>query len=240
VVKLAAVLLMACAAHAAPVRILTYNIRHCQGMDGKVDVERIAAVIRSVKPDIVALQEVDRNVGRSGRVDQAEELGRLTGMKAIFGRAIDLDAGQYGNAVLTRLPVRGWSNYPLPGAEPRALLEIEFEGFRFFATHFDVGRDESRRIESVAEINRRAKGAAVLAGDLNAVLESGPLKALAAGWKIAGEGQSLPTIPSPAPARQIDFVLLRPADGWRVMEVRVLDEPVASDHRPLLSVLDRD
>jgi endonuclease/exonuclease/phosphatase family metal-dependent hydrolase len=231
---------MTCAAHAAQVRILTYNIRHCQGMDGKVDVERIAAVIRSVKPDIVALQEVDRNVGRSGRVDQAEELGRLTGLKAFFGRAIDLDTGQYGNAVLTRLPVQVSSNYPLPGAEPRALLEIEFEGFRFFATHLDVGREESRRMESVAEINRRARGAAVLAGDLNAVLGSGPLKALAAEWKIAGEGQTVPTIPSATPARQIDFVLVRPADGWRVVEVRVLDEPVASDHLPLLAVLDRN
>jgi endonuclease/exonuclease/phosphatase family metal-dependent hydrolase len=231
---------MACAVQAAQVRILTYNIRHGQGMDGKVDLERIAAVIRSVKPDIVALQEVDRNVGRSGRVDQAEELGRLTGMKAIFGRAIDLDAGQYGNAVLTRLPVRASSNYPLPGAEPRALLEVEFEGFHFFATHFDVGRDEGRRMESVAEINRRANGPAVLAGDLNAMLGSGPLKALAGEWKVAGEGQNLPTIPSPAPTRQIDFVLTRPADGWRVVEVRVLDEPVASDHRPLLTVLDRN
>jgi endonuclease/exonuclease/phosphatase family metal-dependent hydrolase len=231
---------MTCAAHAAQVRILTYNIRHCQGMDGKVDVERVAMVIRSVKPDIVALQEVDRDVGRSGRIDQAEELGRLTGLKAFFGRAIDLDTGQYGNAVLTGLPVRASSNHPLPGAEPRTLLEVEFDGFRFFATHFDVGRDDSRRMESVAEINRRAKGAAVLAGDLNAVLESGPLKALAAEWKIAGEGQFLPTIPSPAPARQIDFVLVRPADGWRVVEVRVLNEPVASDHRPVLAVLERE
>lgn len=207
-------------------------------MDGKVDVERIAAVIRSVKPDIVALQEVDRNVGRSGRVDQAAELGRLTGMRAIFGRAIDLDAGQYGNAVLTSLPVRGSSNHPLPGAEPRALLEIEFEGFRFFATHLDVGRDDSRRMESVAEINRRATGPAVLAGDLNSTPESSPMKALATGWSIAGEGRILPTIPSPSPARQIDFVLIRPSGRWRVIEVRVLEEPVASDHRPLLAVLE--
>lgn len=239
--RLAALILLACAAHGAEVRVLTYNIRHCQGMDGKVDIERIAAVIRSVKPDIVALQEVDRNVGRSGRVDQAEELGRLTGMKAIFRRAIDLDTGEYGNAVLTGLRVLSTSAYPLPGAEPRSLLEVEFEGFRFFATHLDVGGDESRRMESVAEINRRAKGgAAVLAGDLNAIPGSGPLNALSPEWKLAGEGQSLPTIPSRAPARQIDFVLVRPSGGWRVLEVRVLEEPVASDHRPLLAVLDRN
>ncbi len=95
-------------------------------------------------------------------------------------------------------------------------------------------------MESVAEIDRRANGAAILAGDLNAVAGSGPLRALSAGWKIAGEGQNLPTIPSPAPARQIDFVLMRPAAGWRVIEVRVPDEPVASDHRPFFAVLERD
>jgi endonuclease/exonuclease/phosphatase family metal-dependent hydrolase len=240
VVKLGVVLLLSCAAHAATLRVLTYNLHHCQGMDGKVDVERIAAVIRSVKPDIVALQEVDRNVSRSGRTDQAAELGRLTGMEAIFGRAIDLDTGQYGNAVLTRLPVRASATYPLPGAEPRVLLEVEFEGFRFFSTHLDVGRDEGRRLESVAEINRRAKGPSILAGDLNAALGSGPLQALAAEWKLAGEGQSLPTFPSRSPTRQIDFILFRPAAGWRVVEVRVIEEPVASDHAPLFAVLERE
>ena len=58
------------------------------------------------RPDIVALQAVDQNTGRSNGVDQAAALGKLTGMKAVFSRAIDFDGGGYGNAVLTKLPVR--------------------------------------------------------------------------------------------------------------------------------------
>ncbi|MCC7174204.1 MAG: endonuclease/exonuclease/phosphatase family protein [Bryobacterales bacterium] len=233
------IFLLTCAAYAAQVRILSYNIKHCQGMDGKVDVARIAAVIRSVEPDIVALQEVDQIVPRSGGVPQAEELGRLTGLKAIFGRTIDLDGGQYGNAVLTALPVVRWTNHPLPGSEPRGVIEVQFEQFQFFATHLDAGRDERPRVESVAAIERPVKGPALMAGDLNSVPGSDPIRALsAAGWSIAGEDRNLLTIPSRAPARQLDFILFRPANAFRVIQIRVLDEPVASDHRPVFAVLE--
>ena len=63
-------------------RILTYNIHHGEGLDGRIDLPRIAAVIAAQRPDLVALQEVDRNARRSGGVDQAAELGRLTGLQA--------------------------------------------------------------------------------------------------------------------------------------------------------------
>ncbi|MBI4876890.1 MAG: endonuclease/exonuclease/phosphatase family protein [Acidobacteria bacterium] len=227
-----------CAAFAAEVTVLSYNIRHCEGVDGKLDVARIAAVIRSVKPGVVALQEVDRKTERAGGADQAEELGRLTGLTAIFGRAIDYGGGQYGNAVLTRLPVKRWANHPLPGQEPRALMEVDFGAFTFFATHLDATREDTHRAAAAAEINRLAKSPALLAGDLNAVPGSTPMKILAGEWSVAGEGLSLPTIPVRQPARQIDYILFRPATRWKVIEIRVLDEPLASDHRPILAVLE--
>ena len=220
------------------IRVLSYNIKHCQGMDGKVDVARTAAVVRSVKPDIVALQEVDVNVGRSGRVNEAVELGRLTGMRAIFGPTIDLDGGKYGNAVLTRLPVKMWSNHALPGIEPRALLDVDLGTFQFFATHLDVGRDDARRRASIPEINSLAAGPAILAGDLNSTPDSATLRVLKTEWSVVGQGKSLLTIPSGTPRRQIDFVLFRPAHRWHVAEVRVLNERVASDHRPIFAVLE--
>ena len=71
-------------------RILSYNIHHGQGTDGIFDLERLARVISSVEPDLVALQEVDRATTRSGGVDQAAELARLTGMEAAFGKTIHL------------------------------------------------------------------------------------------------------------------------------------------------------
>src|SRR5438270_1349612 len=69
--------------------VMTYNIHHGAGMDGKVDLPRIAEVIKRSGADLVALQEVDRITLRTSRIDQCKELGRLTGMHAYFGKAMD-------------------------------------------------------------------------------------------------------------------------------------------------------
>jgi endonuclease/exonuclease/phosphatase family metal-dependent hydrolase len=243
---------------AAPQRVvaLSYNIHHGEGMDGKIDLERLAAVIRSVSPDVVALQEVDRKTKRSGGVDQAEELARLTGMRMVYGRTMDYQGGEYGNAVLTRLPVKASANHALPftkGREPRAVLKVELAAtptsaeqasslFSFLATHFDFSKDSTDRSSATSEIGRLAGAEpnrpALLAGDLNSTPGSPTLKALGALWKVAGEGRELFTTPVARPRNQIDFILYRPADRWRVVEVRVLDEAIASDHRPILAVLE--
>ncbi len=245
--RLLAVLLLAAASlagqAAAPSRVavLSYNIHHGEGTDGKLDLERIARVIRSVSPDIVAVQEVDRGTSRTGGVDQAAELARLTGMRAIFGQTIPYGGGQYGNAVLTRLEVERWDNHPLPGVEPRGLLDVATERFTFFATHLDATRDDAKRVEAARQINARMAGSkvpAVLAGDLNAPPERAPIRTLAAEWRIVGGEQERPTSPSGAPRRQIDYILFRPAARWKTVEVRVLDEPTASDHRPIFAVLE--
>jgi endonuclease/exonuclease/phosphatase (EEP) superfamily protein YafD len=102
----------------------------------------------------------------------------------------------------------------------------------------DVGRDDVRRRQSIPEINSLAAGPAILAGDLNSTPDSATLRALATEWSVAGRGKPLLTIPTGTPRRQIDFVLFRPAHRWRVIEVRVLDERVASDHRPIFAVLE--
>jgi endonuclease/exonuclease/phosphatase family metal-dependent hydrolase len=240
-------ILLLCAAAvslwAQPLTVLSYNIRHGQGMDGRLDLERTAAVIRSVSPDVVALQEVDRRTSRSGGVDQAEELGRLTGMHAAFAKAIDYGGGEYGNAVLSKRPVVEFEVHPLPGQEPRALLEVRFEDFTFFATHLDVSRPETLREESARKIveivRERGDVPAVLAGDLNTVRGRETLQVLSGEWRIAGDDREQPTIPSGEPRRQIDFILFRPAEKWRVAEVRVIEEKVASDHRPIMAVLER-
>ena len=226
--------------------VLCYNIRHGMGMDGRIDLERIAAVIRGASPDVVALQEVDRRTERSGPVDQAEELGRLTGLKAVFGRSIDYQGGQYGNAVLSRLPVLGSKVHPLPGEEPRGLLEVRLEvgsqEVLFFSTHLDATRPEDHRKAAGEQIVKIAaahgKTPAILAGDLNTVPERATLPVLATAWTIAGGEQERPTVPVESPKRQIDWILFRPAERWRTVEVRVLDEKMASDHRPILAVLE--
>lgn len=66
-------------------RVLSYNLHHGEGTDGRVDLERIARVIRDSRADLVALQEIDLNTTRTGRVNQAAEYVRLTGLHGKFG-----------------------------------------------------------------------------------------------------------------------------------------------------------
>src|SRR6188508_1637024 len=91
----------AACARAIELRVMTYNI-HLGGLgtDGKRDLDRIADVINAANPDIVALQEVDKNVPRSGNVNEMSVLGQLTGMQWYFGKTRNLDGGEYGNGIL--------------------------------------------------------------------------------------------------------------------------------------------
>ncbi len=91
----------ATAAEPFRIRVLCYNIHHGEGVDKKLDLDRIAKVILSVSPDVVALQEVDRKTKRTNHVDQSSELARLTKMKVVFEKNIDFQGGHYGNAVLS-------------------------------------------------------------------------------------------------------------------------------------------
>jgi len=234
-----------------PLRVVTYNIHHGEGVDAKLDLARIAGVITAQKPDLVAVQEVDVRTRRTSSVDQAAGLAKLTGMHVAFGRTIDYQGGQYGNAVLSRFPVEKIETHSLPGEEPaerRGALAVTVrpwgrdEGVvTFVATHFDHQR-EPDRIRQVKEINRlfvKDDGAPViLAGDLNAVPDSEPMRVLLKEWTDAGGANGAATVPADKPRRRIDYVLLRPSSGWRVVETLVVEEPLASDHRPLLAVVE--
>ena len=238
---------VALAAEPIRLRVLSYNIHHGEGTDGKLDLERIAAIIRTADADLVALQEVDQNTERTGGVDQAAELGRLTGMQSVFGGNIPYQSGQYGNAVLSRWPIKRHVNHPLPSLGPgekRGVLEVEVDERRplvFFATHLDHRRSDRERVASANAINRLANESkvplAILAGDLNDVPESETLTIFKQAWQLPGE---VPLLTSPAarPRRQIDYLLLRPQQGWKTVDMRVVDEPVASDHRPLVATFE--
>lgn len=231
-------------------RVLSYNIHHGEGIDRQLDLNRISSVIRSVKPDLVALQEVDQNAERTGSIDQPSELARLTQMHVAFGGNIELQGGRYGNAVLSRLPIERHQNHALPNidnGEQRGVIEMEVhvplsrEPILLFATHLDHRRDDRERIASATAINdliaNRSGVPALLAGDLNDVLDGETLNRLQEKWTCTDE-TPLPTIPVGQPTRQIDFILCRPMGRWKVIETRVLDEAVASDHRAILAVLE--
>jgi endonuclease/exonuclease/phosphatase family metal-dependent hydrolase len=234
------------------IRVLCYNIHHGRGMDGRIDLPRIANVIRAAEPDLVALNECDQKTRRSGGVDQPAELGRLTGLKSIFEKNIDYDGGQYGNTVLSRLAVVRHRNHALPSlteGEQRGLLEVivrladDGPALRFLITHLDYRPNDAERLASYNAIEEHlaeqkgSKLPTILAGDLNAVWDSHVMARFRKTWQLANP-KPLFTFPAKEPKRQIDYVLVRPADRWRVRTMRVLDEPVASDHRPIWAELE--
>jgi endonuclease/exonuclease/phosphatase family metal-dependent hydrolase len=230
-------------------RVLTYNIHHGEGTDRKLDLERIAKVITDAKPDLVAVQEVDNKAKRTGNVDQTAELARLTKMHGKFGKAIDLQGGEYGQAVLSKFSIREFAVHRLPNEgerEQRIAVAVEVQlgdkgpTLLFVSTHLDHERDDLRQKQAAKldELFGKQKTPVILAGDLNATPDSKPLAILAKNWKSAETGKPLLTSPVAKPTRQIDFVLHRPVDRLKVTEARVLAEAVASDHRALLAVFE--
>ena len=106
--------------------LASYNIRHGEGTDKKLDLERTAQVLKELNADLIALQEVDKNCERSKKVDQAAFLGQKLGMHHHFEKFMNYQGGEYGMAVLSRYPLKKIIRHELPkGSEPRCALEIK-------------------------------------------------------------------------------------------------------------------
>lgn len=229
-----------------PVRVLCYNIHHGEGTDGVVDLTRVAAVITAANPDFVALQEVDRKTRRAGGVDQLAELARRTGLRGRFGKQLDYDGGEYGQAILSRFPLGDLTVHWLPGAPDRerriaaeARVTVGGRELLFVTTHLHYQKAAFRE-QQAARLNELFGGGdrpVILAGDLNATPDEKPLSILSDRWAVATAGSARLTYPSLKPTKQLDYVVCRPAGRFRVVESRVIAEEVASDHRPVLAVL---
>lgn len=235
-------------------RILCYNIHYGQGTDGVYDVDRLAKVIAREKPDLVALQEVDVGVKRSGRVHELRRLGELTGLASRYGPTQHYEGGLFGNAVLTNLPILDVVIQPLPYTEateklvtyPRGAIAVTVRApdgkpLRFVSTHFQHNVEEDRVAEAKA-INKLFAGdggiRTILAGDMNATPDSEPMKILHKRWVNAINDPPMPSAPSVKPRNRIDYILSRPVAAFRMKETRVVDEEVASDHRPVFAILE--
>ena len=233
------------AAERPTVRVLSYNIKHGEGMDQEVILERAAAVIRAARPDIVTLQEIDWNASRTGRVDQAARLGDLTGMEHAFGPFMDYQGGEYGMAILSRWPIVSVVNHELPpGTEPRSTLaarirlpggvgEVIVAGIHFYRTE----EERFRQAREVVDIFEHEPTPIILAGDFNSRRGDRVMDVIDHHWTMPEKARPGLTFPSDRPEREIDFIGYRPEDRFEVLEYRVLDERVASDHRPVLMVL---
>jgi glycerophosphoryl diester phosphodiesterase len=230
-----------------PLTVATYNIAHAAGIDGRLDLERIAAEIQRGGGEIVGLQEVDRHWSeRSQFVDQAQWLADRLGMEVVYGANLDLDPPapdrprrQYGTAILSAHPIAWSHNTHLPrpeNGEQRGLLEagIDVDGVRLRVanTHLQHTSAVERRAqtERIIELLRPAKTPIVLLGDLNARPDAPELTPLwrrfVDAWPRGGEGDGF-SYPSSGPTARIDYVLTTP--DVDVESARTFPSP-ASDH----------
>jgi endonuclease/exonuclease/phosphatase family metal-dependent hydrolase len=232
---------------------MTYNIHHGEGIDGKLDLERIADVIKAQQPDLVALQEVDKGVARTDRIDIPAELARLTGLTARFYNNFSFQGGEYGNAVLSRFPVVTERNTHLemlrPG-EQRGVLQtvVQLPGNRrllFAATHIDYRRDDAERLQNVKEfkglLDRYPDLAFILCGDFNDFPKSRVHAAMKEDfvdcWEAVGKGDGF-TFSSERPRSRIDYVWVARRPGAPQPKRAWIPATQASDHLPLVLELE--
>lgn len=217
-------------------RLMSYNIHHGEGMDGEIDIKRIGKLIVDINPEVVGLQEIDSVVVRSGNIDILQLLSEQTGMYASFGYSILHDGGKYGNGVLTREKPIEVNKIALPGAqEARTALVVELDKYVVVNTHLSLTNEE--RLESVKIITDAVSSYSkpvFLMGDLNATPESEPISFLQDQWQILSNPKQH-TSPSVNPRVTIDYILGYTANGqtYAKYQAQVIDEQVASDHRPL-------
>lgn len=235
------------------VTVMSYNIHHGVGADGRLDLDRIAGVVRSEKAEVVGLQEVDRFWRRSGFVDQIDYLAEELDMYAAYGANLDLSPDdpsqprrQYGTAILSKYPIVESRNTFLPKlgrSEQRGLLEarIKVKGapVRFYNTHLQHNSSEERalQVRAIMEHTKDVEEPQVLVGDLNALPEAPELAPLyeryVDAWPTGGEGPGY-TIGAENPTRRIDYVFVTPDVA---VEGASVPRTLASDHLPVVADL---
>lgn len=218
-------------------KLMSYNIKNANGMDNVCNFQRIANVINNISPDVVAIQEVDSMTNRSGQKYVLGEIAERTQMHGYFAPAIDYDGGKYGIGLLTKqLPLR-LQTLPLPGREEaRTLILAEFADYIYCCTHMSLTEeDRMKSLELVKAFTSSSTKPLFLAGDMNAEPESGFIKELQKDFQILSNPKQH-TFPAPDPKETIDYIatLKQNAKGFAVISAKVINEPMASDHRPIL------
>ena len=230
-------------------RLMTYNVHGCVGMDKKLDVGRIAGVIAQSRPDIVALQELDVGRARSGGEDQAHAIATRLGMSFHFNAALSVEKEHYGDAILTSLP-------RIPRNETRGALwaSVEVAGRKLHVINTHLGlvpleqQRQARCLVGEGWLGHPAcADPVVLLGDFNATSRYASYRILAARLRDVQReahggrrgGRAVRTFPSRMPMLRIDHVFVSPS--IEVLGVHAPDSAIAriaSDHLPLVVDID--
>jgi endonuclease/exonuclease/phosphatase family metal-dependent hydrolase len=215
--------------------VATYNIHHGAGLDGAVDLERIADVVGSTGAEIVGLQELDDGLERSGRADQARQLARALGREIAFYPTLERRGGRYGMGILTpeateshfeRLPRRG-------AEEPRGAIVARRDALWVVVTHLSRDRfSRTSQTRALASIVRDLDGPVLVMGDFNQGLRTlGPLLEVG----LASDGLFHKTMGGGGwgrRGRHIDHILA--GGGAQIRRCWTVTSD-ASDHLPLVA-----
>jgi endonuclease/exonuclease/phosphatase family metal-dependent hydrolase len=222
--------------------VVTYNIHGAIGTDGRFAPKRIAAVLQEIEADVIALQEVP--LGGPAGTDVLAMLQDATGFHAVEGPTEDSPRRRYGNAILSRYPIRGTRAIDLSfgSREARGALDadIDCDGnpLRIVATHLGLNpaerREQIRRLLQAFDTDRMP---VLLMGDVNEWFIWGrSLRWLVSHFEAAPAPR---TFPSRWPIFSLDRIWIRPRH--RLLQVHVHNTPltrVASDHLPLIASID--
>ena len=228
---------MALSAHSQnDLKLMSYNIRNAKGMDNVRNVQRIVNVINNEAPDVVAVQELDSMTTRSNQTFVLAEVAERTQMHASYAPAIDFQGGKYGIGILSKDKPLDIQTYPLPGREEKRMLMVaEFKDYFFACTHLSLTEED--RLTSLEIIKNSVKSNQkpfFLAGDLNDTPNSKFIQALQEDFLILTNTKK-PTYPAPKPKETIDYIAAWKGntDNFANLSAQVVEEPLASDHRPL-------
>ena len=234
---------------AKTIRVMTYNIHVGIGMDKKLDLRRIADVINKEKPDLVGLQEVDRGVQRTQRIDEIVELSKLTRLDYAFAFNLPYQGGQYGVAILSRFPIRATEHRlykNLREAERRGFIraEVRIDGrvVHLVTTHLDYQHDDGRLFEAQQMLASLSdvKGPLIVVGDFNDIPAGDTYKLMSSlfddAWAIRPgiEGFSYP---ADKPTKRIDYIFTRRTDEIKTKRAWLVNT-LASDHVPVVADLE--
>ena len=157
-------------------KVLSYNIRHGEGMDKKINLQRITKLLKDSQADLIALQEVDKGCSRSHQLDIAKELAESLDFHYEFTKFMDYDGGEYGMAILSRFPIKQTRRHDLPtGTEPRCALEVQVQlpplnqPLSFICIHNEWRKAQVRnqQIKTLLTSIKSYNNPVILAGDFN-------------------------------------------------------------------------
>ncbi|WP_159731378.1 endonuclease/exonuclease/phosphatase family protein [Sphingobacterium sp. 18053] len=229
--------------NAQTIRVLSFNIHHGNPPSEKesvINLDTIAKIIKNSKADLVGLQEIDVNLGRSYFENQAKKLAELTDMHYVFSKGIDLEKGEYGTAILSKSPIERVEKHFLPSpveSERRSLSIIEVTIHKrkilFANTHLDL--KDKNKIEQAKFITNRfenEKLPTILVGDLNSEPKDPAITELGKVFKKTSITKGF-TFPQDKPTTEIDYIMITKSAAAKFSNHRILNEQYASDHRPL-------